>query len=76
MADYIVKIKSKKEEKVVRAFLSSMAIDFYTDAEEEAAFYKAMQNDRKTPLLSTNEKQNFIKQLKSAKWKLKSTVLL
>ena len=67
MADYIVKIKSKKEEKVVRAFLSSMAIDFYTDAEEEAAFYNAMQNDRKTPLLTTTDKENFMEQLKSAK---------
>ena len=67
MADYIIKIKSKMEEKVVRAFLSSLSIDFYSDAEEEAAFYKAMQNDRKTPLLSTTEKESLVKQLKSAK---------
>lgn len=67
MVEYIIKTKSKKERKVVEAFLSSLDIDFYTEAQEEKAFYNAMQTDRKTRLLTQNEKENFIKQLKSAK---------
>ena len=35
MAEYIVKTKNKKEEKVVEAFLSSLDIDFHTQAEED-----------------------------------------
>lgn len=67
MAEYIIKTKSKKEEKVVEAFLSSLDINFYTEAQEEEALYKKMQMDRKTKLLNQNEKENFIEQLKSAK---------
>ncbi len=67
MAEYIIKTKNKKEEKVVRAFLSSLDIDFHTEAQEEEALYNKMQMDRKTRLLNQNEKENFIQQLKSAK---------
>ena len=67
MAEYIIKIKSKKDEKIVKAFLSSLNIDFYSEAQEEEALYNKMQTDRKTRLLSENEKENFMEQLKSAK---------
>lgn len=65
MDEYIIKAKSKNEEKVVKAFLSSLDIDYYTEVQEEEALYKKMQVDRKTRLL--NQKENFIKQLQSAK---------
>ncbi len=51
----------------MRAFLSSLDIDFHTEAQEEEALYNKMQMDRKTRLLNQNEKENFIQQLKSAK---------
>ncbi|MEJ7681081.1 MAG: hypothetical protein WKG06_25155 [Segetibacter sp.] len=67
MAEYMIKTKNRKEGKVVEAFLSSLDIDFYTEAQQEKALYKKMQVDRKTRLLNQNEKENFIKQLKSTK---------
>lgn len=59
----IVTPKNKKEEKVLKAFLTSLSIGFYTETEEEEALYKAMQKRRKTPLLSPKEKDSFIRQL-------------
>ena len=38
----IVTPKNKKEEKVLKAFLKSVSIGFYSEAEEDAALYKAM----------------------------------
>ncbi len=35
MVEYIVKVKTKKEEKVVEAFLSSLDIDFHTQVQED-----------------------------------------
>ncbi len=67
MSEYIVKTKSKKEEKVVEAFLSSLEIDFHTQAQEDEVLYKLMEEDRKTPLLNKQQKEDFLKQLKSAK---------
>ncbi len=67
MAEYIIKTKNKKEEQVVKAFLSSLDIEFYTEVQEEEALYKKMQSDRKTKLLNQTEKEDFIKQLKSTK---------
>jgi hypothetical protein len=64
---FIVTPKNKKEEKVVKAFLSSLQIGFYSEAEEDAALYSAMQKGRKTALLSKVEKASFIKGLKQAK---------
>lgn len=51
---------------MVKAFLSSLDIDFYTEAQQEKALYKKMETDRKTPLLNHSEKETFIRQLKSA----------
>lgn len=67
MAEYIIKTKSKKEEKVVKAFLSSLDIDFHTEEQEEEALYEKMQMEQKTSLLNQNEKEDFIEQIKSAK---------
>ncbi len=67
MSEYIVKTKSKKEEKVVEAFLSSLEIDFHTLSQEDEVLYKVMEEDRKTPLLNKQQKEDFLKQLKSAK---------
>jgi hypothetical protein len=67
MVEYIVKAKTKKEEKVVEAFLMSLEIDFITQAQEDEALYKVMQQDRKTPLLNKKQKQDFLEQIKSAK---------
>ena len=67
MPEYIIRTKNKKEEKVVKAFLSSLDIDFHTEAQEEEALYHKMTTDRTTPLLSETQKESFIKQLKSSK---------
>jgi hypothetical protein len=67
MPEYIIRTKNKKEEKVVKAFLSSMDIDFYTEAQEEEALYNKMTTDRATPILNETQKDSFIKQLKSSK---------
>lgn len=67
MPEYIIKTKNKKEEKVVKAFLSSLDIDFYTEEQEEEALYRKMKTDQKTRLLTETEKENFIKQMKAAK---------
>ena len=63
----IINPKNKQEEKVVRAFLSSLNIGFYSEAEENAALINAIQKGRKTPLLNKIEKAGFLKRLKSAK---------
>jgi nitrate reductase NapAB chaperone NapD len=67
MAEYIVKARSKREEKIIEAFLSSLDIDFHTQDQEDKALYIVMQKDRKTALLNKTEKESFVKQLKSAK---------
>lgn len=63
----IINPKNKQEEKVVRAFLSSLDIGFYSEAEENAALINAIQKGRKTPLLNKIEKSDFLKQIKKAK---------
>ena len=55
------------QEKVVRAFLNSLNIGFYSEAEEEAALANAMQKGRKTALLNKTEKTDFLRRLKQAK---------
>lgn len=67
MADLVVRIKNKKEEKVVKAFLDSLEIDYLTEVQEEQALYNAMEKGKKSKLLTTKEKQNFLNKLKSAK---------
>ena len=64
---FIVTPKNKKEEKVLKAFLNSLQIGFYSEAEEDAALYNAMQKGRKSILLGKAEKAAFIKRLKQAK---------
>ena len=63
----IVTPNSKKQEKIVRAFLSSLEIGFYSEAEEDTALLNAMQKGKKTALLSKSEKNDFLKRLKQAK---------
>jgi hypothetical protein len=63
----IVNTKNKSEEKVLKAFLTSLQIGFHTEAEEDAAFFKAMEKGRKTKLLTHAEKENFIKKLSGKK---------
>ncbi len=65
--DLIVKTKNKREEKVVQAFLNSLEIDYFTEVQEEKALYKAMQEGRKTSILSPKERDSFIRLLKKAK---------
>jgi hypothetical protein len=67
MAEYIVKTKSKKEEKVVEAFLTSLDISFHTQAQEDEALHKAMLQDRKTPLLNEQQKEDFLQEFTSSK---------
>ncbi len=62
----IITPKNKKEEKVLKAFLNSLSIGFHSEEEEEKALYLAMQNGRKTALLTKVEKATFLKRLKQA----------
>ncbi|HEY5369541.1 MAG TPA: DUF2683 family protein [Hanamia sp.] len=63
----IVNPKNRQQEKIVKAFLTSLKIGFHSEAEENEALYKAMQTGRKTRLLNKSEKENFLKRLKGAK---------
>jgi hypothetical protein len=63
----IINPKNKQQEKVVRAFLSSLNIGFHSEAEEDAALVSAMQKGRKTALLNKTEKTDFLRLLKQAK---------
>ncbi len=63
----IINHKNKQQEKVVRAFLSSLNIGFHSEAEEDAALVSAMQKGRKTALLNKTEKADFLRILKRAK---------
>ncbi|MEP7106952.1 MAG: hypothetical protein ABI760_03205 [Ferruginibacter sp.] len=63
----LVTPKNKQQEKVIKAFLNSLAIGFYSVAEEDAALYNAMQKGRKTPLLSKAQKTVFLQHLKQVK---------
>ena len=48
----IINPKNKQQERVVRAFLSSLNIGFHSEAEEDAALASAIQKGRKTALLN------------------------
>ncbi|WP_026769116.1 hypothetical protein [Asinibacterium sp. OR53] len=63
----IINPRNKQQEKVVKAFLSSLDIGFYSEAEEDAALVNAMQKGKKTALLTKTEKADFLKRLKQAK---------
>ena len=63
----IINPKNRQQEKVVKAFLSSLNIGFYSEVEEDAAMVNAMQKGRKTTLLNKTEKVDFLKRLKQAK---------
>ncbi len=63
----IINPQNKHQEKIVKVFLSSLEIAFYSEAEEEAGLLNAMQKGRKTSLLSKTEKADFLKRLKQAK---------
>lgn len=63
----IINPRNKQQEKIVKAFLSSLEIGFYSEVEEDAALLNAMQKGRKTSLLNKTEKADFLKRLKQAK---------
>lgn len=63
----IVKTKTKREEKMVRAILNGLSIGFYTEADEDAVLYEAIKKGRKTKLMNPKEKLSFIQKLKTAK---------
>jgi hypothetical protein len=63
----IVHPKNKVQEKALKAFLTSLQIGFHSEAEEEAAIYKAMEKGKKTRLLTVTEKESFIKKLSGKK---------
>lgn len=64
---YIVNPKNKKEEKVLETILNKLSIGFYTEEMEDAALLKAMEKGRKTRLLTTPERTDFLRKLKTAK---------
>ena len=67
----IVNPKNKSEEKVLKAFLNSLEIGYYTEQEEDKALHAAMVSGRKTKKLSKAEKAGFLKNLSSEKWSMK-----
>lgn len=73
----IVKQKTKQQEKVVKAFLTSLDIDFQSMAEEEAASYKKTTLPKPTQkekeiLGNLEESVAFVKRYKKGKTKTKS----
>ena len=63
----IVTPKNKQEEKVLKAFLNSLSIGFYSEDDENTALHNAMQKGRKTDLLTKKEQDVFLKRLKQAR---------
>lgn len=63
MSSIIINTKNKKQEKVIQAFLDSMEIDYYTEAQEDQAIYKAIKTRKKTKLLNAPQKEAFLKSL-------------
>jgi hypothetical protein len=64
--ELIVRAKNKREEKVVKAFLSSLNIDYHSEVQEDRALYKAMSKGRKTSKLRPHEKAKFLESLRSS----------
>jgi hypothetical protein len=62
----IITPRNKQEEKIVKAFLNSLEIDFHSESEEDAALHAAMQKGRKSPLLNNTQKKVFLHKLKQA----------
>lgn len=63
----IVTPKNKKEEALLKAFLTNLQIDFHSEKEEDKALYKAMLEGKKSGYLSETEKNAFLKKLKQGK---------
>lgn len=63
----IVTPKNKQQEKIIKAFLNSLEVGFYSETEEDEALYNAMEKGRKTPLLNKAQKTVFLQRLKQAK---------
>jgi hypothetical protein len=64
--ELIVRAKNKREEKVVKAFLSSLNIDYHSEVQEDRALYKAMSEGRKTPRLRPHERTKFLESLRNS----------
>ena len=62
----VVNPKNKQQEKIIKAFMQSLDINFTTEEEEDAALNTAMQKGRKTALANENEKEAFLAKLKNA----------
>lgn len=67
MPTIVIDTKNKKEEKIIQAFLDSLEVSYYTEAQEEQALYNAMKKGKKTNLLSSEEKKKFLKSLNTGK---------
>ncbi len=67
MPTIIIDTKNKKQEKIIHAFLDSIEVNYYTEAQEEQALYNAMKKREKTGLLSIGKKKAFINSLKNGK---------
>ena len=63
----IVETKNKTQEKVLKAFLNSLEIGYYTEKEEDKALYAAMVKGRKAKLLTQVQKASFLKNLSGKK---------
>ena len=63
----VIDTKNKKQEKIIQAFLDSLEVSYYTEAQEEQALYNAMKKGKKTKLLSVEEKNKFVKSLNNGK---------
>jgi type II secretory pathway predicted ATPase ExeA len=67
MPTIVIDTKNKKQEKIIQAFLDSLEVSYYTEAQEEQALYNAMKKGKKTKLLSPEEKKKFVKTLNNGK---------
>jgi hypothetical protein len=65
MPGIIIKIKNKKQEKVVKAFLENQDIDYSSIAEEDAAVYTTKKKEKR-PKKTSKAKERLIAEIKEA----------
>ena len=62
----VVTPRNKQQEKVLKAFMTSLDITFRLEEDENRTLLNAMQKGRKTALLNASVKNAFLQNLKSA----------
>lgn len=72
MPTIVIDTKNKKQEKIIQAFLDTLEVSYYTEAQEEQALYNAMKKGKKTKLLSEKKNNGFLKVVNKLRTKAKN----